>query len=149
MASFNWKDLPRIIALKFAGVVLAVVFLGLGLIFVTYPLVALVVSRGGDEAQIVTVSNHVGKARTGFRVGGVFTASVKIDKKTYDEVYCLYPAWPDQLEPSKGDWILVWPEKKPLVGAPETEGWGWFILGTLFIFGLVFFEFAFLSLTLH
>jgi hypothetical protein len=150
MAPINWKNSLRLIALKLLGGVLAVVFLGMSLIFIGYPVVSLVVNRGGDEGQIVSVSNCVGKARTGFRVGGIFTASVKIDKKTYGDVYCLYPAWPDQLEPTKGDYILVWPEKKPLLGVPETrEAWGWFILGTLFIFGLVFLEFAFLSLTLH
>jgi hypothetical protein len=149
MAPFNWKGSLRFIGLKFAGAVLALIFLGLALIFTGVPLFSLVVSRGGDEAKIQAVSNHLGKAQTGFRVGGLFTASVKIDKKTCDQVYCLYPAWPDQLEPTPGDYIQVWPEKKPLIGAPYTEGWGWFILGTLFIFGLVFFEFAFLSLTLR
>jgi hypothetical protein len=149
MASFDWKSPLRFIALKCAGVVLAVIFLALALVFTVYPLFSLLVTRGGDEAKIQTVSNHMGNRQTGFRVGGLFTTSVKIDKKTYDQVYCLYPAWPDQLEPTPGDYVQVWPGNKPLLGAPYTEGWGWFILGTLFVFGLVFFEFAFLSLTLH
>ncbi len=149
MATFDWKDSLRFIALKIVGVILAVVFLGLAAVFTVYPVVSLIVSRGGDEAKVQTVSNHLGKMQTGCRIGGLFSASVKIDQKKYDQVYCLYPAWPDQLEPAVGDFIQVWPEKKPLMGAPYTEGWGWFIMGTIFIFGLVFLEFAFLSLTLR
>ena len=128
---------------------MAVVFLGLALLFLLYPVFSIVTCRGGDEAMVQTISNHMGKIQTGCRVGGLFDLTVRIDKKNYEHVYCLYPAWPDQLEPAHGDYIQVWPAKKPLLGAPLTEGWGWLILGTVFIFGLVFLEFGFLALTLR
>jgi hypothetical protein len=149
MASLNWKETLRLVSLKIIGVVLAVVFLVVALILVAYPVVSVVTYRGGDEAKIQSASNHMGKIRTGCRVGGLFDVTLKLDKKYYDHVYCLYPAWPDQLEPTTGDYIQVWPAKKPLLGAPATEGWGWFILGMMFIFGLISLEFCFLSLTLR
>jgi hypothetical protein len=94
--------------------------------------------------------------KTGTRIGGIFT----VDTQNPDEkkkphhpvaadqkIYCIYPAWPDQLQPLQGDMIRVWPAKKPLFGAPATEGWGWFIAGTIFVLGLVALEFAFLAIT--
>lgn len=149
MVSFNWKTPMRFISMKLVGVILGVIFLALAVLFTSFPVISLLVSRGGDEAKIQTVSNHLGKIQTGCRAGGLFAVGVKIGNKLSNQVYCLYPAWPDQLEPTPGDYIQVWPEKKPLLGVPYTEGWGWFILGTLFIFGLIFLEFAFLSLTLR
>jgi hypothetical protein len=156
MASVNWKSLLRVIALKAIGILVALVLLPLAFLFISYPLIALSTTHGGKEAKIAEVSDHLGKMTTGFRIGGIFTiATQNPDEKKKphhkpalnQKIYCLYPVWPDQLEPSKGDLIRVWPSKKPLVGAPATEGWGWFIVGTVFVLGLVLLEFTFLALT--
>ncbi len=149
MASLNWMESLRLVGLKIVGTVLAMVFLVVAIILVAYPVVSVVTFRGGDEAKVQSASNHMGKIQTGCRLGGLFDVNLKLDKKSYDHVYCFYPAWPDQLEPAPGDYIQVWPAKKPLLGAPVTEGWGWFILGMMFIFGLISLEFSFLSLTLR
>ena len=103
----------------------------------------------GVDAKVVTVSTQVGKCHTAFRLGGLFQVSALIEKQKHEKIYCLYPAWPDQLQPTKGDIIEVWPEKQPFVGAPYVEGWGWFLVGTLFVLGLVMLEFAFIALTLR
>jgi hypothetical protein len=91
-------------------------------------------------------------------VGGIYTLSVTRteDKSTskkkapvFENVYGFYPAWPDQLQPLNGDLVQAWPGKKPLFAMPSTEGWGWFIVGTVLVVGLIMLEFAFLSLTLR
>lgn len=158
MANFNWKTILRLIFMKIAGILLALVFLPIALLFVSYPAIALVTMHGGKDARVVKVSDHLKpKWQTGFRVGGLFMIATEntgggksaYSKSGLDEnIYCLYPAWPDQLQPLKGDEIRVWPSKKPLVGAPVTEGWGWFLMGTVFVLGLVMLEFTFLALTL-
>ncbi len=160
MSSSNWKSLLRLILVKSFGIVLAVVFFCISAYFLAYPLISLVTSQGGIDAKVASVFNHIGKVKTGCRVGGLFQVSVENQKileqkkkseynlrSSADKIYCLYPAWPDQLEPQSGDIIRVWPAKKPLFGAPLIDGWGWFILGTIFVVGLVLLEFAFLALT--
>jgi hypothetical protein len=162
MSSFNWKSILRLIVVKSFGVALAIVFFFIATFFLAYPLIALVTSQGGTDGKVTSVFNHIEKLKTGCRVGGLFQVSIENQnlsgqkkqkgesnlKASSDKIYCLYPAWPDQLEPQSGDTIRVWPAKKPLFGAPLTDGWGWFILGTIFVVGLVLLEFAFLALTI-
>ncbi len=157
MANFNWKSLPRLILMKTFGALLAVIFLSIAVIFISYPVIALATTQGGGDAKVALVSDHCGKVRTGCRVGGLFLVAVEkpgVKKKLrqkpelFENIYCLYPAWPDQLKPMPGDMIRVWPVKQPLVGAPATDGWGWFIIGTILVVGLVMLEFTFLALTL-
>lgn len=160
MSSFNWKSLLRFIVVKTLGVVLAIVFFFIAVLFLAYPLISLVTGQGGKDAKVSAVFNHIGKLKTGCRVGGLFQVNVdnqnssapkkkglSNSKSSNDKIYCLYPAWPDQLEPQNGDAIQVWPAKKPLLGEPLTDGWGWFILGTIFVVGIVLLEFSFLALT--
>lgn len=161
MSSFNLKSFLRLIIVKSLGVVLAAVFFFIAVFFLAYPLISLITTQGGMDGKVASVFNHIGKLKTGCRVGGLFQVSVEnqnllVQKKrkgeanpkaSGDKIFCLYPAWPDQLEPQSGDIIRVWPAKKPLFGAPLTDGWGWFVLGTIFIVGLVLLEFAFLALT--
>jgi hypothetical protein len=158
MSNFNWKSISRLILMKTLGVFLAVLFLLIALVFVSDPLIALATSRGGEDAKVVVVSNHLNKKlKTGCRIGGLFLLSVEKSEAKhgshqkpvlFNNIYTLYPSWPDQLEPTKGDILRVWPSKKPLIGAPAVEGWGWFIVGTVFVLGLVFLEFAFLAVTI-
>lgn len=157
MSTFNWKSVVRLLFMKTMGVLMAVVFLPIALLFLAYPIIALATTHGGDDAKVVLVSDHLDKIKTGYRVGGIFTVATekpgppKASRHKPDldtNIYCLYPVWPDQLQPLKGDMIRVWPAKKPLLGAPATEGWGWFIAGTIFVLGLVLLEFTFLALTI-
>jgi hypothetical protein len=161
MSFSNLKSLLRLIIVKLLGGLLAVLFFFVALFFLAYPLISLVSSQGGQDAKVVAVFNHVGKLKTGCRVGGLFQVTAEgqnlsgpqkkkgaaNSNNPGNKIYCLYPAWPDQLEPQSGDMIRVWPSKKPLFGAPPTDGWGWFILGTIFLVGLVLVEFAFLALS--
>ena len=159
MSFSNLKSFLRLIFVKSLGVVLALIFFFIAAFFLAYPLISLVTSHGGMDAKVASVFNHVGKLKTGCRIGGLFQVSIENQnfseqkktetnrKSSSNKIYCLYPAWPDQLEPQSGDVIRVWPAKKPLFGAPSTDGWGWFILGTIFVVGLVLLEFAFLALT--
>jgi len=150
MASFDWKSVLRLIVMKTIGVILAVVFFLLAAIFLTYSISSVLVSTRGMEVKVATFSDHVGKQQTAFRLGGIFQVSATDEKKDkFEKIYCFYPAWPDVLSPSKGDLIQVWPSKKPVVGAPVTDGWGWFIVGSLLVVGLVMLEFAFLILTIR
>ena len=150
MASFDWKSVLRLVVMKTIGVVLALVFLLLAVLFLTYSMTSILVSTRGQEVKVVSASDHVGRHRTAFRLGGVFQVTAAGGKKEkFEKIYGLYPSWPDMLSPSKGDLIQVWPSKKPVVGAPLTEGWGWFIVGSLLVVGLVMLEFAFLILTIR
>ncbi len=150
MASFDWKSVIRLIVMKTIGVILAVFFLLLAVLFLSYSINSILVSTRGQEVKVLTFSDHIGKQQTAFRLGGVFQVSASNEKKEkFEKIYCLYPAWPDVLSPSKGDLIQVWPSKKPVLGAPVTDGWGWFIVGSLLVVGLVMLEFAFLILTIR
>jgi len=147
------KSVFRWIIMKTIGVLLAVVFIALAVLFLSYSLIATVTSVKGKEVSIVSVSDQVGKWTTGSRIGGLFVVSTETGKGKSavkdEKIYSLYPVWPDVLKPAKGDALQVWPAKQPLVGAPRIDGWGWFIVGTLLILGLVMLEFAFLVLTIR
>lgn len=151
MANVNAKSLSRQILLKVIGVILALIFIPIGVLFLVYPVFMLALNEGGHDAKIAQVTNHFHKITTGCRLGGLFTADTvahSSDSGLDKNVYCLYPAFPEQLSPSKGDTLRVWPAKKPVFGAPIVEGWGWLIAGTLFVLGLVLVEFGVLSLKL-
>jgi len=143
----------RFIFMKIIGLVLTLVFLILALVCLGYVFTFSMATYKGKEAKIISVSKSLGKHKTSCRVGGLFKVDTQTGKgeiSTKDsKIYCMYPAWPDQLEPANGDSIKVWPAKKPLLGAPIVEGWGWFIIGSVFILGLMFLEFAFLSLLMR
>jgi hypothetical protein len=149
MASFDWKSLPRLILMKTIGALLAVFFLALALLFLGYSVSTVLVTTRGQEAKVLSISKQVGKHQTAFRLGGLFQVTAEREKKKFQKIYCFYPAWPDVFQPTLGDVIQVWPAKQPILGGPVTDGWGWFIVGTLLILGLVMLEFAFLVLTIH
>jgi hypothetical protein len=163
MSSLNWVSALRLIIAKIFALALAAVFLFFAGLFLLYPLVALATTQAGRDGKIAWVSDHVGGLKTGCRIGGFFEVKLADSKgrllpKTkiknaapadQEMIFCLYPVWPDQLKPYGGDSIRVWPSKKPLLGEPPTDGWGWFIAATIFILGLLMLEFSFLSLTIH
>jgi len=157
MATSNWKTVLKLVLVKLFGFLLAVVFLFFALWFISYPLLSFATTQGGADAKVTAVSDRFNKIKIGCRVGGLFTISAEMPtEKTsghpkntvYEKIYCLYPVWPDQLQPDKGNSIRVWPAKKPLFGEPLTDGWGWFIVGTVLVVGLLMLEFAFLALTI-
>jgi hypothetical protein len=136
----------RFVIVKIIGVLLAIVFFFFAILLIGNSIISVASTLRGENAKVLLVSNHVGKHQTAFRLGGLFQVTVVAKKKTYEKIYCLYPAWPDNFQPAKGDLIQIWPVKQPFAGAPVVEGWAWFILGSLFIVGLVMLEFAFLAL---
>ncbi len=140
----------RYILLKLFGLALALLFLGLSVLFLGYSLISGASSSRGVEAKVVSISSgSLGHCRATNSWGGLFKLGVEREKGKTEKVISLYPAWPEILNPSLGDVVNVWPPKQPRVGAPFVDGWGWFLLGTFLIVGLVFLEFAFLSLTLR
>ena len=158
MPDASWKSTLRLVLMKTLGVVLCLLFLILGVTLLAFPMVALVTSQGGTDGTVVAISNACHGVHTGTRVGGLFTLSVtssdeelapKKKATVHSNVYGVYPAWPDHLEPSLKDTVRVWPGKKPLFAMPAIEGWGWILLGTVLVVGLILLEFSLLSLTLH
>ena len=152
--NFNFKSALRFLFMKALGIILALLFGSLALVFLSYSAISLLATtQSTKEAKIVLVTDHLGKHQTACRVGGLFEVQTLAGKGKNavkdSHIYCLYPAWPDQLQPYQDHLIKVWPTEKPLVGAPAVEGWGWFILGTVFILGLLMVEFAFLSLLIR
>ena len=140
----------RYVILKVVGLVLFLAFFSIALLFLGYTLVNGLSSTRGKEAAITSISSgQIGGCKVSSRWGGFYRVGVESEKVSHKDIYCLYPAWPDTLQPTLGDVINVWPAKQPRVGAPVVDGWGWFILGTLLIVGLVFLEFSFLSITLR
>jgi hypothetical protein len=136
----------RFVIMKIIGVLLAIVFFSLAVLFIGNSVISVASTVRGQSAKVLLVSDHVGKHKTAFRLGGLFQVTAVAEKKTYEKIYCLYPTWPDNFQPTKGDVIQIWPVKQPFAGAPIVEGWAWFILASLFIVGLVMLEFAFLAL---
>lgn len=136
----------RFLIMKAIGLVLCVLFLSLAALLLSYSIISVASTLRGQDAKIISFSGQVGKYHTAFRLGGLFQISAEMNKKKYEKIYSLYPVWPDTFNPMKGDVVRVWPVKQPLAAAPAVDGWGWFIVGTLFIMGLVMLEFAFLSL---
>ncbi|HVZ81715.1 MAG TPA: hypothetical protein VHE12_13075 [bacterium] len=158
MPDASWRSTARLILMKTLGVVLCVLFLLMGLALLSFPMVALLTNQGGVDGKVVAVSDRTHGCHTGTRVGGLFTLSVtnsseepspKKKPQVHPNVYGVYPAWPDHLEPTAGDEVRIWPGKKPLLAMPAIEGWGWILLGTVLVVGLIFLEFSLLSLTLH
>ena len=136
----------RFIFMKVIGLVFCVLFLSVSALLLGYSIVSVASTLRGQDAKIVSFSGQVGKYHTAFRLGGLFEITAEMNKTKYGRIYTLYPVWPDTFNPMKGDVVRIWPVKQPLAAAPVVDGWGWFIVGTLFIMGLVMLEFAFLSL---
>jgi hypothetical protein len=149
MAPIQWKTLARRVLTKSIGVVLALLFVGTAAVLLAGPAISLMATRHGQEVEIVSISNQVGKIKTACEKGGLFKVSAKSDGQKFSGIYCLYPAWPDHLKPSAGDVIRIWPSSNPRVGSVPIFGLGWMMIGATFLTGLVILEFAFLSLTVR
>jgi hypothetical protein len=147
------KSAIRYVFVKIIALVLTVFFLALALACLSYALTFFMTTYNGKEAKIVSISKTICKHKTACRVGGFYTLKTQSGQagniSTDLKVYGMYPALPDQLEPSLGDTIKVWPAKKPLVGASTITGWGIFPVIIVFIVGLMMLEFAFLSVRMR
>ncbi len=146
LPSFGLGKVLRFIFMKVIGLVLCVLFLSVSALLIGYSIISVASTLRGQDAKIVSFNGQVGKYHTAFRLGGLFEITAEMNKQKYGKIYSLYPVWPDTFNPMKGDVVRIWPVKQPLAAAPAVDGWGWFIVGTLFIMGLVTLEFAFLSL---
>jgi len=134
-------------ARKCSAIVLAAIFLVVGIYLLVGPVISAVTTRSGQEARIVSVSNNAPVVKTGGDWGGWFEVTVRKNGKNFDGIRCPYPAWAIHFKPSAGDFIRVWPPAHPFVGGVPVSGLGWFLLTAVFILGLLFLEFAFLCLT--
>lgn len=140
---FRWTRL------KILGLVLAVVFFTLSVLALGYSVLSGLANVNGADAQVLEAKAACRAPSTVFSHGGLYVLTVLVDEKKIDKIYVLYPQWPGHWAPKKGDGVKVWPLDRPRFAAVETDGWGWLILGSVLIVGLVFLEFAFLSLTLR
>ena len=150
---YKIKRAVRYVFVKTFALILTVFFLGLALAFLGYVFTFVITTYKGKEAKVVSITKTICKHQTACRVGGLYTLKTQSEKggnvSSDSKIYSLYPAIPDQLEPSLGDTIKVWPKKKPLVGAPVIAGWGFFPVLVAFIVGIMLLEFAFLSIKMR
>jgi hypothetical protein len=153
LRAYPWKSLPRKILRKFLAIVLSVLFLAISLLFLAYSSTEIITTTMGVNAQIADVSSlpktPIGKYRLIYEGAGLFKTTVEKDQNQFSGVFCLYPAWPNYLEPQKGDAVMVWPAEKPFVAAPEMKGKAWIVSVFFLIIGLVMFEFFLLAWTIH
>jgi hypothetical protein len=150
---FKLKTTIRYIFVKTISLVLTVFFLTLALACLSYVFTFFMTTYKGKEAKIVSITKTICKHKTACRVGGLYTLKTQSVKggniSTDSKIFGMYPALPDQLEPSLGDTIKVWPWKKPLVGAAIISGWGFLPILIVFIVGLMMLEFTFISIRMR
>jgi hypothetical protein len=153
LRAYPWKALPRKILLKILALILSVLFLAISLLFLTYSFIEITTNTLGVSAQVADGSSlpntPVGKYRLVYEGAGLFKAAVIKDHVEYKGVYCLYPAWPNYIEPALDDFVKVWPANKPLIAAPEMQGKGWMVSIFFLMVGLIMFEFFILAWTIH
>jgi hypothetical protein len=150
---FSWKSLPGIIFKKFLATILSIFFLAISLLFLGYAFIEITTNTVGVNAQMADVSNlpnaHVGKYQFGCEGTGLFKTIVIKDHVEYKGVFCLYPAWPNHVEPTINDFVKVWPEKKPIIAATPMQSMGWIVSIFFLVIGLVLLEFFLLAWTIH
>jgi hypothetical protein len=151
--SYSWASLPRRILRKILAMILSILFLAVSLLFLAYSTIQITANTLGVNAQIADVSGlpntAVGKCRLVYEGAGMYKVAVGKNRIEYSGVYCLYPAWPNHMEPNTGDWVKVWPAEKPFIAAPEMRGKGWILSVLVLIIGLAMFEFFLLAWTIH
>ncbi len=135
--------------LKLLGLVLALIFFGLSVLALSYSTLSGLADLNGIDAQVVEAKAVCSSRAMTFSRGGLYQLTVTADKKKIEKIYVLYPQWPGHWAPQKGDGVRVWPVDHPRIAAVPTDGWGWLVLGSILILGLLFLEFAFLSLSLR
>jgi hypothetical protein len=153
LRAFPWKELPRILFKKFLAVILSIFFLTVSFLFLGYAFIEITANTVGMNAQVADVSTlpHilVGKHRLGYERAGLFKATVIEDGVEYRNVFCLYPAWPNHVDPAVDNFVKVWPEKRPFIAAGTMQGMGWIVSVFFLMVGLVMFEFFLLAWTIH
>jgi len=151
--SYTWKSLLRIILLKVLAVILSILFLVLSFLFLGYAFIEITANTAGVSAQVADVSRFhdisAGKHRLRYETAGLFKAAVIKDNVEYKDVICLYPAWPNHVDPAAEGMVKVWPEKKPLIAATPMQVLGWVVSLFFLLVGLAMFEFFLLAWTIH
>jgi hypothetical protein len=151
--AFSRKALPEIIFNKILVVVLSIFFLVISFLFLGYAFIEITTNTVGVNAQVADVSTFphilVGKHRFGYERVGLFKATVIEDSIEYRDVFCLYPAWPNHVDPAVDNFVKVWPEKRPFIAATSMQGMGWIVSVFFLMVGLVMFEFFLLAWTIH
>ena len=141
---FRWTRL------KLLGLVLALVFFALSVLALAYSVLSGLASLNGVDAQVAEAKAVCSSHAVTFSHGGLYRlTAVGVDKKKIEKIYVLYPQWPGHWAPQKGDAVKLYPVDHPRVAAVQIDGWGWLVLGSILILGLLFLEFAFLSLSLR
>lgn len=150
---YTWKSLLRLMLLNVLAVTLSILFLVLSFLFLGYAFIEITANTAGVSAQVTDVACFpdiaVGKHRLGFETVGLFKAVVIKDDVEYKNVICLYPAWPNHVDPAKESLVKVWPEKKPLIAATQLQVLGWVVSVFFLLVGLAMFEFFLLAWTIH
>jgi len=153
LADFSWKSLFRIIFHKVLAIILSILFLTISCLFLGYAFVDIITNAAGINAQMMSVSNvthvHIGKYQFGCKGTGLFKSTVIQNHVEYKGVFCLYPTWPNHVEPIVDDVVRVWPTKKPFVAAAPMQGMDWIVSFFFLMIGLVMFEFFILAWTIH
>ncbi len=153
LSDFSWKSLFRVIFHKVLAVILSIFFLTVGFLFLGYAFIEIITNTAGIHAQMMDVSNvphmHIGKYQFGCEGTGLFKTKVIQDHVEYKGVFCLYPAWPNHIEPTVDDVVRVWPTKRPFVAAAPMQDMGWIVSVFFLMIGLVMFEFFILAWTIH
>ncbi|HVM32503.1 MAG TPA: hypothetical protein VMU88_05165 [bacterium] len=144
------KSWIRWVLMKLMGLVLALVFLALAALALGYPGLSALANLQGTDAKITAVkpacpTHPLVRPQWGFYALDVSAPP----KQKFEKLYVMYPQWPGHWAPQKGDAVKVWPADHPRFAAVATDGWGWLILGSIFIFGLLMLEFFFLSFSLR
>jgi len=153
LRAFPWKSLPQTILRKVLAVILSILFLAISLLFLGYAFIEITANTAGVSVQVADISSFhnipVGKHQLRYKTVGLFKVVVIKDHIEYKDVICLYPAWPNHVEPMVDDLVKVWPEKKPLIAATQIGVQGWIVSVFFLMVGLAMFEFFLLAWTIH
>jgi hypothetical protein len=153
LRAYPWKSLPRKILRKVLAIILSLLFLIISLLFLGYSGVQILTNSSGVDATVADLSTlpktPVGKYRLIYEGAGLFRGAIERNENKFDNIYFVYPAWPNYEEPSTGQAVKVWPAERPLVAALQMTGLAWIVAIFGLIVGLVMFEFFLLAWTIH
>jgi len=153
LRAFPWKSFPGIIFRKVLAIIISIFFLVISFLFLSYAFIEITTNTVGINAQMMDVSHvpniHIGKYQFACEGTGLFKSTVIEDRIEYKNVFCLYPARPNHVEPTADDFVKVWPEKKPFIAAAKMQSMGWIVSFFFLVVGLVMFEFFLLAWTIH
>ncbi len=155
MKAYPYKSLPRRILRQILAIILSLLFLAISLLFLGYSGSQILTNSLGVDATVADMTTlpntplGIGQYQLVYEGAGVFKGAVDKDGKEFENVYFVYPAWPNYTAPANGEAVKVWPTQRPYVAALEMKGRGWIVSIFFLIVGLVMFEFFLLAWTIH